>query len=117
MAMTLYQLTLLLLLAVTKTTIFNARQLDGKINVTSSERSECKRQDLQECTCFELLQLNTFRAKGQAVDKSDVKKGIRKAIKLYYPDEGGSEDGFRVLQTCHSKLQLCAEARQVSPSS
>lgn len=62
---------------------------------------ECKRQDLQECTCFEVLETRGWH---HLLGPRDIKKYFRKASKIYHPDKGGDDADFVQVMKCHDKL-------------
>ncbi|CAB9507430.1 expressed unknown protein [Seminavis robusta] len=80
------------------------------------KQSECQRLTLQECSCFEVLQTNSFRVKGQPVNAGDLKKGYRLAAKFYHTDKGGKNEDFYFVDACYSLFKEDAvniEAYQV----
>lgn len=72
--------------------------------ISHAKKSECTRSLVQECTCFELLQINHFREKKQGINVGDTKKGFRKASMFYHPDKGGKAEEFQLVQACVAKL-------------
>lgn len=80
--------------------------LSNIYNMVIASKCECNRLPITECTCFEVLQLNTFRMKGQGIDVGEVKKGYRMASKkFYHPDKkGGIESDFLFVKECYDKL-------------
>lgn len=59
---------------------------------------------IQRCSCFEILQIQGFLQTGQAVSKVDVKSGYRKASRFYHEDKSGSLSGFVFLKSCEELL-------------
>lgn len=83
----------------------------------TSTSSECQEANVLACTCFEVLQLNLYRLKGESVNDSDIKKGFRKASKFHHPDKkGGRTEDFQFLRSCSQRLQkeLSGYARHVT---
>ena len=60
-----------------------AALLPRKNKGQSVYKSECTRSVIQECTCFEVLQVNSYRLKGQGISVGDIKKGIARQAKSF----------------------------------